>query len=199
MVNSLDLPDGQMGNSEVGHMNIGAGHIIYQDLVLINKDVKNGELENKKAVVDLINYAKSNDKPVHLLGLLSDGGVHSHIDHLFGLIEIFNKNGITSYIHAFMDGRDTDPKSGIKYMKTLSEKCESPSLAKIATISGRFYAMDRDKRWERISLAYDALVNGSGVKETDAVEAVKKSYENDITDEFIKPVVITDSKSQPIG
>ena len=195
----VGLPDGQMGNSEVGHMNIGAGHIIYQDLVLINKDVRSGELEKKEEISRLIQYAKNNNKPVHLLGLLSDGGVHSHIDHLLGLIDIFNNNEIKTFVHAFMDGRDTDPRSGINYMKTLEEKCKDDSLSAIATISGRFYAMDRDKRWERIKLAYDAMVGGIGEKETVATAAVRKSYEKDITDEFIKPVVMVDSNSHPVG
>ena len=195
----VGLPDGQMGNSEVGHMNIGAGHIIYQDLVLINKAVENHELEKKQAIQELIAYSKQYNKPVHLLGLLSDGGVHSHIDHLLELIDIFDKNGIKSFVHAFMDGRDTDPKSGIGYMMTLNDKIQNNSLSKIATISGRFYAMDRDKRWERIKLAYDAMVLGSGLKASDAVEAVQSSYENDITDEFIKPLVLTEKTGIPVG
>ncbi|MBK7096146.1 MAG: 2,3-bisphosphoglycerate-independent phosphoglycerate mutase [Saprospiraceae bacterium] len=195
----VGLPDGQMGNSEVGHMNIGAGHIIYQDLVLINKAVLNGDLEKRQAIQELISYAKKKNKPVHLLGLLSDGGVHSHIDHLLGLIDIFDKNGISTFVHAFMDGRDTDPRSGIGYMQTLADKIRENSLSKIATISGRFYAMDRDKRWERIKLAYDALVNGSGETDTDAVEAVKKSYDNNITDEFIKPVVLQNNDGHAVG
>jgi 2,3-bisphosphoglycerate-independent phosphoglycerate mutase len=195
----VGLPDGQMGNSEVGHMNIGAGHIIYQDLVLINKAVRNRELEKKPAIQDLISYARHENKPVHLLGLLSDGGVHSHIDHLLGLIDIFDKNGITTFIHAFMDGRDTDPRSGLGYMQTLTENISDNSMSKIATISGRFYAMDRDKRWERIKMSYDAMVKGSGEMATDALLAVKNSYENNITDEFIKPVVLSDKNGQPVA
>jgi 2,3-bisphosphoglycerate-independent phosphoglycerate mutase len=195
----VGLPDGQMGNSEVGHMNIGAGHTIYQDLVLINKDVKNHEIEKKTAIVDLIRYARENNKPVHLVGLLSDGGVHSHIDHLKGLIDIFDKNSIKSYIHAFMDGRDTDPKSGLGYVKEIVQKISENSLSKFATISGRFYAMDRDKRWERIKEVYHALVNGQGEINTDPVKAVQNSYSQDITDEFIKPVVLTNSSRHPVG
>lgn len=195
----VGLPDGQMGNSEVGHMNIGAGHIIYQDLVLINKDVKNHEIEKKTAIVELIRYANENNKPVHLMGLLSDGGVHSHIDHLKGLIDIFDKNKIKSYIHAFMDGRDTDPKSGIGYVNEIVDKISENSLSRFATISGRFYAMDRDKRWERIKEAYNALVKGEGEKNSYPISAVQKSYDQNITDEFIKPVVITDKSGQAIG
>ena len=195
----VGLPDGQMGNSEVGHMNIGAGHIVYQDLVLINKEIANGELEKKPAVTDLIEYARNNNKPVHLLGLVSDGGVHSHIDHLFGLIDMFEKNSVKSYVHAFMDGRDTDPRSGAGYMKALADKCKSSKYSEIASISGRFYAMDRDKRWERIKIAYDALVNGVGVKENDPVVAVNNSYSTEVTDEFIKPVVLTDNAGKPVA
>ena len=196
---NVGLPDGQMGNSEVGHMNIGAGRIVYQDLVKINKSIETGELEKNPEIVRLINYAKSNNKPIHLMGLLSDGGVHSHIDHLFALIDIFNKNNIPVFIHAFMDGRDTDPKSGINYIQSLMDFIESKPNVKLATISGRFYAMDRDKRWERIKEAYDAMVLGEGEEARNPLFAVNNSYRNEVTDEFIKPVVLTDGAGDHIG
>ena len=195
----VGLPDGQMGNSEVGHMNIGAGRIVYQDLVKINKAIESGELEKNPAIQKLIDYCKTKNKPVHLLGLLSDGGVHSHIDHLFALIDIFNKHNIKVYIHAFMDGRDTDPHSGIKYMQKLTEYIAAMPQVKIATISGRFYAMDRDKRWERIKEAYDAMVLAEGEKARNPMFAINNSYRNDITDEFIKPVVMLDGSEEPVG
>ncbi len=195
----VGLPDGQMGNSEVGHMNIGAGRIVYQDLVKINNAIKSGELEKNPEIVKLISYSKENNKPVHLMGLLSDGGVHSHIDHLFSLIDIFNKNNIPVFIHAFMDGRDTDPKSGINYMQSLMDYIQNMPAVKIATISGRFYAMDRDKRWDRIKEAYDAMVLGEGEEARNPLFAINSSYRNDITDEFIKPIVMTDGSGDEIG
>lgn len=195
---NVGLPDGQMGNSEVGHMNIGAGHIIFQDLVEINQAVKNHQLESKPEVQNLINYAKTNSRPIHLLGLVSDGGVHSHITHLLALIDIFDNNGIISYIHAFMDGRDTDPKSGLGFIKDVQNRIKQGSKSRIATISGRFYAMDRDKRWERVKIAYDALVRGSGIFEKDPIAAIEHSYHDEVTDEFIKPVVIVKEDQTPV-
>ena len=195
----VGLPDGQMGNSEVGHMNIGAGRIVYQDLVKINKAIETGELEKNAVIQEMISYAKDNNKPVHLLGLLSDGGVHSHIKHLFALIDIFNSKNIPVFIHAFMDGRDTDPHSGKDYIQQLTDYIEGKPNVKIATISGRFYAMDRDKRWDRIKEAYDAMVLGEGEEARNPMYAVNTSYRNGITDEFIKPVVMQDGAGDPVG
>ena len=156
----VGLPDGQMGNSEVGHMNLGAGRIVYQDLVKINLAVENDTLKEEQAIKDAFSYAKSNDKAIHLLGLVSDGGVHSHIDHLFGLISAANEQGLDKvYVHAFTDGRDVDPKSGYGFISDLEDHM-ADTTGKLATVTGRYYAMDRDKRWERVKLAYDAIVNG---------------------------------------
>lgn len=194
----VGLPDGQMGNSEVGHMNLGAGRIVYQDLVKINLAVENNTLEKEHVLVDAFNYAKTNNKDVHFLGLLSNGGVHSHINHLKGLITAANKAGVKqSYIHGFTDGRDVDPKSGAGFVKELEAFIEG-SNTKIATISGRYYAMDRDKRWERIKLVYDALVNGTGTPSQDILKTIAVHYKNDVTDEFIKPIIATDSNNTPI-
>ena len=195
----VGLPEGQMGNSEVGHMNLGAGRIVYQDLAKINLAVKNKTLANEPVLIDAFKYAKSNKKPVHFLGLLSDGGVHSHIDHLFGLLDAAEDYGVqNTFVHAFTDGRDVDPKSGFGFVTALEEHIKN-SNTKLASITGRYYAMDRDKRWERIKLAYDALVNGIGELSNNATQSVKKSYKNDITDEFIKPIIMTDNNNQPIA
>ena len=195
----VGLPEGQMGNSEVGHMNLGAGRIVYQDLAKINLAVKNKILANEPVLIDAFKYAKSNNKPVHFLGLLSDGGVHSHIDHLFGLLDAAEDYGVqNTFVHAFTDGRDVDPKSGFGFVTALEEHIKN-SNTKLASITGRYYAMDRDKRWERIKLAYDALVNGIGELSNNATQSIKKSYKNDITDEFIKPIIMTDSNNQPIA
>ncbi|GFZ80430.1 2,3-bisphosphoglycerate-independent phosphoglycerate mutase [Aquaticitalea lipolytica] len=195
----VGLPEGQMGNSEVGHMNLGAGRIVYQDLAKINLAVKNKTLANEPVLIDAFKYAKSNNKPVHFLGLLSDGGVHSHIDHLLGLLDAAEDYGVrNTFVHAFTDGRDVDPKSGFGFVTALEEHIKN-SNTKLASITGRYYAMDRDKRWERIKLAYDALVNGIGELSNNATQSVKKSYKNDITDEFIKPIIMTDSNNQPIA
>ena len=195
----VGLPEGQMGNSEVGHMNLGAGRIVYQDLAKINLAVKNKTLANEPVLIDAFKYAKSNNKPVHFLGLLSDGGVHSHIDHLFGLLDAAEDYGVqNTFVHAFTDGRDVDPKSGFGFVTALEEHIKN-SNTKLASITGRYYAMDRDKRWERIKLAYDALVNGIGELSNNATQSIKKSYKNDITDEFIKPIIMTDSNNQPIA
>ena len=184
----VGLPEGQMGNSEVGHMNLGAGRIVYQDLAKINLAVQNHTLKNEKPLLDAFNYAKSNGKNVHFLGLVSDGGVHSHTSHLRGLIEAAQENGVTNmFVHAFTDGRDVDPKSGKKYIQDL-QNFLSKTPAKLASVIGRYYAMDRDKRWERVKLAYDLLVKGIGEKSTNFAESIQKSYDKNVTDEFIQPL-----------
>ncbi|MEC3905494.1 2,3-bisphosphoglycerate-independent phosphoglycerate mutase [Tamlana sp. 2201CG12-4] len=194
----VGLPEGQMGNSEVGHMNLGAGRIVYQDLVKVNLAVENKTLNNEKVLVDAFEYAKTNNKDVHFLGLLSDGGVHSHINHLFGLIDAANDFGLErTYVHGFTDGRDVDPKSGAGFVKQLESHIENTNT-KIATISGRYYAMDRDKRWERIKLVYDALVNGDGEKSTNIMESIQANYANDVTDEFVKPMISVDENNAPV-
>ncbi|MCL4119212.1 UNVERIFIED_CONTAM: hypothetical protein GTU68_021254 [Idotea baltica] len=195
----VGLPEGQMGNSEVGHMNLGAGRIVYQDLVRINLAVKNKTLAHEKTLVNAINYAKVNNKPIHFLGLVSDGGVHSHINHLFGLIDLIEDFGIEkSFIHAFTDGRDVSPKSGYGFITELEEYLENKNT-KIASITGRYYAMDRDQRWERIKLAYDAIVKGKGELSKDLLKSIKESYSEDITDEFIKPILKVDQSNKPIA
>jgi 2,3-bisphosphoglycerate-independent phosphoglycerate mutase len=195
----VGLPEGQMGNSEVGHMNLGAGRIVYQDLVKINLAVKNNTLVNEPVLQNAFEYAKTKDKDVHFLGLLSDGGVHSHINHIKGLLEAANNYGLTkTYVHAFTDGRDVDPKSGYGFVMDLEDHMKKTS-GKLATVTGRYYAMDRDKRWERVKLAYDAMVNGKGERSSNATSTIKKSYDNDITDEFIKPIVMVDRDNEPIA
>jgi 2,3-bisphosphoglycerate-independent phosphoglycerate mutase len=186
---SVGLPEGQMGNSEVGHLNLGAGRIVYQELERINVAIENGEFEKNPALLSTINYAKENNKPLHLMGLVSNGGVHSHINHLKALTSICKKHGLENvYIHAFMDGRDTDPKSGIHFLKELQQHLEI-TTGKIATITGRYYAMDRDKRWERVKIAYDALVHRAGEITADIFSAVTSSYEQNVTDEFLLPII----------
>jgi 2,3-bisphosphoglycerate-independent phosphoglycerate mutase len=193
----VGLPEGQMGNSEVGHMNLGAGRIVYQDLAKINLAVKNNTLGSEAVLKKAITYAKSNNKPIHLLGLLSDGGVHSHIDHLFGLIDVLEKNNIhKGFVHAFTDGRDVDPKSGCGFISSLENRLKN-SMVKLSSVTGRYYAMDRDNRWERTKLAYDALVHGIGEQVTNVTAAIQNSYANGITDEFIKPIIITDRNNEP--
>jgi 2,3-bisphosphoglycerate-independent phosphoglycerate mutase len=195
----VGLPDGQMGNSEVGHLNLGAGRIVYQELQRINVAVRDGSLAKNETLLSTINYAITNNKPVHLLGLVSDGGVHSHINHLKAIIDSCIAAGVKQvFIHAFTDGRDCDPKSGLGFIQSLQQHV-SGTIAQIASVSGRYFAMDRDKRWERIKLAYDALVNGVGEKAVDPVEAVAASYAANITDEFIKPTVIVTGKNEPIA
>jgi len=195
---AVGLPEGQMGNSEVGHMNIGAGRVVYQDLVKINEAVRHHELDQNPVLVAALDYAEKNNKPVHLIGLVSDGGVHAHTDHLKGLCSIAKERGLSKvFIHAFTDGRDTDPKGGKNYLEDL-QKHLSKTTGKIASVVGRYYAMDRDNRWERVKLAYDLMVHGTGKKSPDAVKAVNESYEEGITDEFIKPVVITDESGAPL-
>ncbi|MGK7393770.1 MAG: 2,3-bisphosphoglycerate-independent phosphoglycerate mutase [Candidatus Cyclobacteriaceae bacterium M3_2C_046] len=196
---SVGLPEGQMGNSEVGHMNIGAGRVVYQDIVKINIALKDKSLNKNVILLNAFDYAKKENKKVHLLGLLSDGGVHSHIDHLKGLCSIAKENNVENlFIHAFTDGRDTDPKSGVGYVNELQEHLDQ-SAGKIASIIGRYYAMDRDKRWERVKLAYDALVKGEGTLTDDLVAAMKKSYENEVTDEFIKPIIKKGQDGKPLA
>jgi 2,3-bisphosphoglycerate-independent phosphoglycerate mutase len=196
---AVGLPEGQMGNSEVGHLNLGAGRIVYQELQRINVAIRNRTFTKNETLLRSIRYAKSNHKPLHLLGLVSDGGVHSHISHLKAVIDLCKTEGLNDvFIHAFTDGRDCDPKSGLGFIKELQEHLNN-SVGKIATVSGRYFAMDRDKRWERVKLAYDALVNGTGQKATDAIAAVENSYAGNITDEFIKPTVILNEAQQPLA
>jgi len=185
----VGLPEGQMGNSEVGHMNLGAGRIVYQDLVKINLAVENKTLQEETILQEAFDYAKTNDKNVHLLGLVSDGGVHSHINHLFGLLDAAKDNNVNNvFVHAFTDGRDVDPKSGYGFISDLEDKLQD-SNAQLATVTGRYYAMDRDKRWERVKLAYDAIVHGKGEQSKDVLKSIETSYENDVTDEFLKPII----------
>ena len=186
---NVGLPDGQMGNSEVGHLNIGAGRIVYQDLVKINRACADGSIMKNPEVVSAYEYAKVNGKNVHLMGLTSNGGVHSSLEHLFKLIEISGEYSIAhTYVHCFMDGRDTDPKSGKGFIQQVTDKCAQVPGAAIASIVGRFYAMDRDKRWERVKIAYDLLISGEGHQATDMVEAMQESYDEGVTDEFVKPI-----------
>ena len=195
----VGLPEGQMGNSEVGHLNIGAGRIIYQDLVKINVECKTGDIKKNKILTDAFSYAREKNKAVHFFGLLSDGGVHSLDKHLYALCDMTKDYGISNvFIHGFGDGRDTDPKSGKGYMKNLLDHLKK-SNGKVASFVGRFYAMDRDKRWERIKVGYDLIVNGIGEKTEDILDAMQKSYDSEVTDEFMKPIVVTDSKGEPIG
>lgn len=195
---AVGLPVGQMGNSEVGHMNIGAGRVVYQDLVKVNKAVEEGTLAENETLKDAISYAKSNDKKVHFIGLLSDGGVHSHIDHLKGLLTIAHDNGLKEmFVHAFMDGRDTDPKGGSAYIADL-EAHMAKTTGTVASVVGRYFAMDRDNRWERVKLAYDAMVNGVGEATENIQESIKKSYAAGVTDEFIQPIIHTNN-GKPIG
>ncbi len=186
---NVGLPDGQMGNSEVGHLNIGAGRVVYQDLVKINKACKDGSILKNPEIVNAFGYARDNGKAIHFMGLTSNGGVHSSLDHLFALCDIAKEYGLEKvYIHCFMDGRDTDPRSGKGFIEELEVHC-AKSAGKIASIIGRYYAMDRDKRWERVKEAYDLLVNGVGKKSSDMVKAMQESYDVDVTDEFVKPIV----------
>ncbi|HVG40679.1 MAG TPA: 2,3-bisphosphoglycerate-independent phosphoglycerate mutase, partial [Chitinophagaceae bacterium] len=196
---AVGLPEGQMGNSEVGHLNLGAGRVVYQELQRINVAIKEGLFESNKALLAAIYYAKENKKPLHLIGLVSDGGVHSHINHLKALLDLCHKKDIEEvYIHAFTDGRDCDPKSGLEFIQEL-ESHTKKTTGTIATISGRYYAMDRDNRWERVKLAYDAMVSATGVYRNDAVAAIQQSYSEGITDEFIKPVVLLKENNQAVA
>lgn len=195
----VGLPEGQMGNSEVGHMNLGAGRVVYQELGRINKAIKDHSFHHNKILIDAFDYAKKNQKAVHFIGLVSDGGVHAHINHLKALCDAANENGLHDvFIHAFLDGRDTDPNAGLGYIDDLSRHLNN-STGKIASIIGRYYAMDRDSRWERVKLAYDVMVNGVGTRATNAVAEIQKSYDEGITDEFIKPIVMVDALDNPIA
>ncbi|WKD85094.1 2,3-bisphosphoglycerate-independent phosphoglycerate mutase [Polaribacter huanghezhanensis] len=188
----VGLPEGQMGNSEVGHMNLGAGRIVYQNLARINKAVKEDTLSQEKTLVDALNYAKKNNKNVHFLGLVSNGGIHSHINHLKGLLKAAKENNVENvFLHAFTDGRDCDPKSGKFFIDDI-QKTMKETTGTLASITGRYYAMDRDNRWERVQLAYDGLVNGNGEKSNNALESIQKNYDNGVTDEFIKPIIMAD-------
>ena len=196
---NVGLPEGQMGNSEVGHMNLGAGRIIYQDLAKINLAVQNKTLNREKVLLDAFEYAKINNKKVHFLGLVSDGGVHSHIEHLKGLIDATQEYGLKKvFIHAFTDGRDVDPKSGVLHISALENHIKN-TTAKLASVIGRYYAMDRDRRWERIKLAYDLIVNGIGTHSQNAVDSIQDDYTKEITDEFLQPIVIVDDNNQPLA
>lgn len=195
----VGLPDGQMGNSEVGHLNIGAGRVIYQDLVKINKECKTGEIKKNKVLTDAFTYAKVNNKQVHFFGLMSDGGVHSLDKHLYALCDMTMEYGLKDvFIHGFGDGRDTDPRSGIGYMRSLVNHLKNSNI-KVASFVGRYYAMDRDKRWERIKEAYDLIVKGKGKSTTNILDAMKDSYNNEVTDEFMKPIVVVDVNGNAIG
>ncbi len=196
----VGLPDGQMGNSEVGHTNIGAGRIVYQDLAKITKSIEEGDFFSVPEFVEAIENCKRNNSKLHLLGLCSNGGVHSHIRHLFGLLELAKRKDFENvYVHCFMDGRDTSPASGESFINELENKMKEKGLGKIATISGRFYAMDRDKRWQRVQKAYDAMVKGEGEKSTSAIKAVEESYQKELFDEFIVPTVICNSNGEPVA
>ncbi|GAB4015283.1 2,3-bisphosphoglycerate-independent phosphoglycerate mutase [Spirosoma koreense] len=198
---AVGLPAGQMGNSEVGHMNLGAGRVVYQDLVKVNKAVEEHTLDKEPVLVDALNYAKTNGKKVHFIGLVSDGGVHAHVDHLKGLLSIAYDNGLTDvFVHAFTDGRDTDPKGGIGYLTEVQTHMAT-TTGQIASVIGRYYAMDRDNRWERVKVAYDAMVKGIGrkVSPVDLTNALQESYDADITDEFITPIIATNPDGSPVA
>ena len=196
---NVGLPDGQMGNSEVGHLNIGAGRVVYQDLVKINIACRDNSILKNPEIVSAYSYARDRKKKIHFMGLVSDGGVHSSLDHLLKLIDIAKEYGVAdAYVHCFMDGRDTDPKSGIGFIEQLNDYTKK-ATGKIASMVGRYYAMDRDKRWERVKLAYDLMVNGVGAPATDPVAAMKASYDEGVTDEFVKPVVMVDEMGAPLA
>ncbi|MBD1365245.1 2,3-bisphosphoglycerate-independent phosphoglycerate mutase [Mucilaginibacter sp. ZT4R22] len=196
---AVGLPEGQMGNSEVGHMNLGAGRVVYQELGRINKAVIDNEFVQNETMLEAFNYARDNDKDLHLIGLVSDGGVHAHINHLKGLCDATKAVGLEKvFIHAFLDGRDTDPNSGLKFITDLEHHI-ADSPVRLASAIGRYYAMDRDNRWERVKLAYDVMVKGEGEKTDDILACIKQSYEQGVTDEFIKPIVKTDEDGQPVA
>ncbi|MBU0483252.1 MAG: 2,3-bisphosphoglycerate-independent phosphoglycerate mutase [Proteobacteria bacterium] len=197
---AVGLPAGQMGNSEVGHLNIGAGRIVYQDLTRINLALKNGDFFKNQILIRAMTGVREKGSVLHLMGLVSDGGVHSHLDHLVGLLEMAKRNNLENvFVHAFMDGRDTPPHSGAQYMRQLQDAMQRIGVGKVATISGRYYAMDRDNRWDRVHLAWQALVDGKGVFGKDSVLAIDDAYKNGETDEFIKPVVLTDGSGKPLA
>ncbi|WP_058306772.1 2,3-bisphosphoglycerate-independent phosphoglycerate mutase [Gracilibacillus massiliensis] len=195
---AVGLPDGQMGNSEVGHLNIGAGRIVYQSLTRVNLSIKEGDFFENKVLLDATDHAKNNDKALHIFGLLSDGGVHSHIEHLYAVLKLAADKGLKKvYVHAFLDGRDVGQKSAKKYIEDAQAKMDEFGVGEFATISGRYYSMDRDKRWDRVKKSYDAMVNGEGPTYSDPIEVVEDSYKNEIYDEFVLPSVITDENGQP--
>ena len=198
---AVGLPDGQMGNSEVGHTNIGAGRIVYQKLTKITKSIEDGDFFSIPEFTEAIENVKKNNSKLHIMGLLSDGGVHSHQRHLYGLLELAKRKGLDNnvFIHAFMDGRDTLPASGEGYIQELQEKMKEKGVGKIATLSGRYYAMDRDKRWDRVEKAYNAIVRGEGILAKDPIQAIEESYQQEIFDEFVVPTVITDANDQPLA
>ena len=196
----VGLPEGQMGNSEVGHTNIGAGRIVYQDLAKITKAIEDGDFFSLPEFVKAIENCRKNNSKLHIMGLLSDGGVHSHNRHLYALLEMAKRRDFENvYVHCFLDGRDTPPASGEGYIAELEEKMKEKGIGQIATLSGRFYSMDRDKRWERVSKAYDALVNGVGEKANSAISAIEESYQKEVFDEFVKPTVITNKNGEPVA
>ena len=196
----VGLPEGQMGNSEVGHTNIGAGRIVYQELTKITRDIEMGDFFSNEELVKAVEYCKKNNSKLHLMGLLSDGGVHSHIRHLYGLLELAKRKDFEDvYIHCFLDGRDTPQASAENYIMDLQEKIEEKQVGKIATLIGRFYAMDRDKRWERVEKAYRALVKGEGEHSINPVQAIERSYQKEIFDEFVEPIVIVNKEDKPIA
>ncbi len=196
---SVGLPEGQMGNSEVGHFTIGAGRVVYQELVRINKAIREKTIDTNEVLLKAFKLAKEKNVNLHMIGLVSDGGVHSHLNHLVRLCELANDNGLKKvFIHALTDGRDTDPRSGFGFVKELIEKTKQTTI-KIASLAGRYYTMDRDKRWERVKLGYDLLVHGIGKESRDVLQAIQESYEEGVTDEFIKPIVIIDNNNWPIG
>ncbi|PIB36759.1 phosphoglycerate mutase (2,3-diphosphoglycerate-independent) [Reichenbachiella sp. 5M10] len=196
---AVGLPEGQMGNSEVGHMNIGAGRVVYQDLVRLNKAAEDGSLAQNETLLEAFAYAKENNKKVHLIGLVSNGGIHAHINHVKALSDGAAQQGLNNvYIHAFTDGRDTDPKSGKQFLTELQDHLDK-TTGQIASVTGRYYAMDRDKRWERVKLAYDAMVNGIGEQTNDVIATLEKSYNEGVTDEFIKPIIHVDEEGKPLA
>ncbi|WP_182201258.1 2,3-bisphosphoglycerate-independent phosphoglycerate mutase [Paraliobacillus salinarum] len=195
---AVGLPEGQMGNSEVGHLNIGAGRIVYQSLTRVNLSIREGDFFENQIMINAIKHAKDNNKALHVFGLLSDGGVHSHIEHLYAVLKLASDNGLDKvYVHGFLDGRDVGQKSAKKYIQAAQEKMDEYGVGEFATISGRYYSMDRDKRWDRVKKSYDAMVYGEGPKYTDPLQIVEDSYANEIYDEFVIPSVITDENGQP--
>ena len=193
----VGLPDGQMGNSEVGHMNLGAGRIVYQNLTRINIAVREKTLGQEKVLVDTYKYAKENNKKVHLLGLVSNGGIHAHIDHIKGLLDVAKENEVENvYLHAFTDGRDTDPKSGASFIKDVQDHM-AKTTGELATMTGRYFAMDRDNRWERVAKAYHAVVNAEGTTSTDAIASLNANYAAGVTDEFLEPVIMSNAEGTP--
>ncbi|NMM54654.1 2,3-bisphosphoglycerate-independent phosphoglycerate mutase [Paenibacillus aquistagni] len=197
---AVGLPEGQMGNSEVGHLNIGAGRIVYQDLTRITKSIREGDFFQNETLLEAVKHAKDNNRALHIYGLLSDGGVHSHIDHALAMLDLCKQAGLSDvYIHAFLDGRDVAPDSAVGYIKKLQDKIAEVGIGKIATVQGRYYAMDRDKRWERVEKSYRAMVYGDGPTAQDPIQAVEESYAASVYDEFVMPTVIVDNNNEPVG